>query len=203
MLLRKIHIAFFFSVLTFMIIGCKRPIQTMYDTGELKESYEIDKDKSKHGKYTRYHINGTIAEESTFDHGKQIGIKKIFTDRGILESEIQYQNGIAQGYYRVYYPTGNIKVDAQYVKGQLAGVFKQFYENGNLREVVNLDDGEENGPFEEYYLNGKLRWKGTYKNGDHEFGLLEEYDSTGLIIKKMFCDSLHICKTTWKRDEDK
>ena len=59
--------------------------------------------------------------------------------------------------------------------------------------------------FEEYYTNGKIKWKGSYRNGDHEYGLLEKYDSTGVLVKKMECDSLFICRTVWKKEgyEDK
>ena len=49
-----------------------------------------------------------------------------------------------------------------------------------------------------YYENGQIHWKGTYLNGDNEFGLLEEWDSLGTMIKRMKCDSMAVCRTFWR-----
>ena len=69
-------------------------------------------------------------------------------------------------------------------------------------EEVLFKDNEENGPFVEYYDNGEIEWKGSYLNGDNEFGILEQYDRTGVLIKKMECDSLGACITVWIKDEE-
>ena len=61
-----------------------------------------------------------------------------------------------------------------------------------------MSNNEENGPFSEYFENGQIQWKGTYRNGDNEYGILYEYDSLGTPIKIMKCDTQAICRTIWK-----
>ena len=84
-----------------------------------------------------------------------------------------------------------------YVDGVLSGAVLSYFENGTLKEFATVEDNIENGPFKEYYPNGKLKWEGQFLNGDKEFGELINYDSTGIMIRKMWCDSLAVCKTTW------
>lgn len=187
------------------LCSCNRPEKTYYETGELKEEIYKDKDGKNHGTYLRYHLEGGVAEEASFEHGKPNGVRKLFYVTGQMESESQFVNGQLNGYHRVYYPSGKLMIDAVNKNNALNGTFKKFNEDGSLQEVVTFADGEENGPFEEYYKNGKIKWKGTYRNGDQEFGLLERFDSTGVLVKTMMCDSLRICRTTWLKEgyEDK
>ncbi len=191
--------------LLILICSCNRPEKTFYDTGELKEEIHKDKDGKKHGLYRRFHMEGTVAEELNYEHDVPSGVRKLFFVNGGLESESEYKDGKLNGFHRVYYPSGKLMIDATHKNNALNGTFKKFSEAGALQEVVTFVDGEENGPFEEYYTNGKIKWKGSYRNGDHEYGLLEKYDSTGVLVKKMECDSLFICRTVWKKEgyEDK
>jgi antitoxin component YwqK of YwqJK toxin-antitoxin module len=181
-------------------LACKKSAKTFFDTGELKELIEINTDSSYHGKYKRFFISGNLAEESDFDNGVQVGVKKLFFENGKVEQETQYKDGVVNGFYKVYYESGEKKVEATIVNGKFEGIFKKYYEGGALEEVVTFKDDLENGPFEEYYKNGKLKWKGSYLNGDNEFGLLEHFDSTGTLVKTMQCDSMAICRTTWKKE---
>lgn len=198
----KIPTAFSLLLLLLLagLMACNRPEKTYYDTGELKEEIHKDKEGKNHGQYLRYHLEGGVAEESTYDHGKRTGVRKLFYVNGQLESESQIANGQLNGYHRVYYPSGKLMIDAVHKNNAYSGIFKKFNEDGSLKEVVTFVDGEENGPFEEYHRNGKIKWKGNYRNGDYEFGHLEEYDSTGVLVKTMMCDSLRICRTTWKKE---
>ena len=47
----------------------------------------------------------------------------------------------------------------------------------------------------EYHPNRKKCTGRPIFNGDNEFGLLERFDTTGTLIKKMMCDSMAICRT--------
>lgn len=192
-----------FILVTFCLLGlmaCKKSAKTYFDTGELKEVIQINADSAYHGEYQRFSISGKLAETAEFDNGVQVGTKKLYFENGKVEQETQYKDGITDGFYKVYYESGKIKVDATIKNGKFEGIFKKFYENGGLEEVVTFKDDVENGPFEEYYENGKLKWKGNYLNGDNEFGLLEHFDENGTLVKKMQCDSMAICRTTWKKE---
>lgn len=190
------------AFVVFSFLSCKKSAKTYYDTGEMKEVISLNSDSLKHGEYKRFHINGNIAETGEFENGKQVETKKLFFDNGKLESESKYENGILQGFHRVYYPSGKLMIDAKYENNMLSGSFKKFYENGVIKEVVTFVEGEENGPFEEYYQNGKIMWKGTYKmfnDEPRESGELDSFGLDGQIAKKMFCDSLFLCRTTWRK----
>ena len=84
---------------------------------------------------------------------------------------------------------------------------KEYYDSEQLKlkSESNIVKGMPHGRHVEYYKNGKMKWKGSYRNGDQEFGLLEHFDSTGVLVKTMMCDSLRICRTTWLKEgyEDK
>jgi antitoxin component YwqK of YwqJK toxin-antitoxin module len=66
----------------------------------------------KHGQYLRYHLEGGVAEEASFEHGKPNGVRKLFYVTGEMESESQFVNGQLNGYHRVYYPSGKLMIDA-------------------------------------------------------------------------------------------
>jgi antitoxin component YwqK of YwqJK toxin-antitoxin module len=190
-------IAVFFASFLF---SCKKADKTFYDTGELHELIGVNSNGERHGSYKRYDIDGSLQEEASYVEGKQQGLKKIYTDEGILESTSTYKDGVMEGPYQVFFPSGKLKIDAAYRNNAINGIFKKFYENGGLKEVVTFVDGEENGSFEEYHPNGQIEWKGTYRKGDHEYGLLERFDDKGQLLKKMMFDSTFIGKTIWKKE---
>jgi len=82
------------------------------------------------------------------------------------------------------------------------GLVKGYYPSGALKEEVTFANNVEEGPFTEYHENGHVMWKGTYRNGDHEFGLLEKFDETGVLVRKMMCDERGICHTTWTTEKE-
>lgn len=187
-------------MLFIMLVSCKKIQKTYYSSGKLMEKYEINKDSLKVGSYERYFDNGSLAETVSYRDGKQEGKRIIFHESGKEESVCNYVNGFIQGARRVYYPNGKLKYESNYKNSKLNGSFIAYYENGNKKEEVNFVDDLENGPFTEFYENGKIEWKGKYLNGENEFGLLENFDSTGVLIKKMMCDSTRNCVTIWKKE---
>ncbi|MEZ4909682.1 MAG: hypothetical protein R2774_02355 [Saprospiraceae bacterium] len=141
-----------------------------------------------------------MIEEGTYKQNLLFGKRKLYTN-GMVEIEESYDDtGSLQGTAYVYYPDGKVKIEKPYVDNKINGILKGYYPTGALKEEVTMVDNEENGPFTEYHLNGKIHWKGHYLNGDNEFGLLERFDTTGTLIKKMMCDSIGICRTFWKSD---
>lgn len=186
-------------VLSVFILSCKKENlhKTYYDSGALMEEYTITEDSLITGLYKRFHPDGGIAEECTYKNGQRNGWRKLYDTSGRLEAIYPYSDGKINGEYQAFYPSGKLKIKAQYVNNEIVGEFLKYYENGNLKERVMFKDNMENGPFEEYHENGNLKWRGSYLNGDNEFGLLEEFNEEGILIKKMMCDSMRICKTIW------
>lgn len=179
----------------------RRQVENFYESGKIMERFQITKDSLKDGLYQSWFEDGKLYEESTFLQGKLVGNRKIYFPNGQLEIWEKYNDkGELNGQYMSWYDNGNLKAEQLYVNNVLQGVLKTYYPDGKLKEQVTMKDNEENGPFTEYYPNGKMSWKGTYLQGDNEFGLLEHYDSLGVLIRKMNCDSNAICRTIWKKE---
>lgn len=184
----------------FLLFSCgTKTEKTFHENGQLMESFAVDKNGIKNGTYEAFYDDGVLYEKATYKEGKLIGKRILHFTNGQPEIVEHYnEKGELDGPYITYYKNGQIKAEKTYKKNKLEGKVLVYYENGKLFEEVYFKDSQENGPFTEYFENGKVQWKGTYLNGPNEFGELEEFDSTGILIKKMMCDSFAICRSTWK-----
>lgn len=184
-------------LLSLILLACTKTVKTNHDDGSIKEEYEVNKDGQKHGVYKRYYPEGVLAETSHFVNGVENGERKIYFPNGNLEYSLTNKNGLVEGKKMVYYDTGELLIDSEYKESKVVGKFIKYYKNGNIIEEVTFVDDLENGPFKEYYEDGTIKWKGQYLNGDNEFGIIESYDKSGQLIKKLECDSTKLCKTIW------
>lgn len=187
-------------VLTTFLIGCQlKKVENKYSNGNKMEEYTINKNGEKEGDYVAYFESGKIKERCTYIKGNYNGVRTIYFENGNIEIEEPYtENGQLNGIYKAYYPEGQLKIEKLYKDNVIIDKIKVYYSNGQVKEEVNMENNQENGPFTEYYQNGQIHWKGTYLNGDNEYGLLEEFDSLGAPIKKMKCDEMAICRTFWR-----
>lgn len=183
-----------------LFFSCRNTEQkTFHENGQVMEVFHLNANGEKHGEYISYYEDGITYEISAYTNGTLTGTRKLHYPDGNLELEETYnEKGELNGPYVTYYKNGQVMVKKNYKNNILEGEVTVYYENGQLKEKVLFTNNQENGPFTEYFQNGKIQWKGTYLNGPNEFGELEEYDSTGILIKKMLCDSLAICRSTWK-----
>ena len=189
-----------FLMLLLTITACTgKKVTTRYDSGIVKEEYQVDDDGRKHGPYTLFYENGKVREDALYHHDTLAGKRTLYFQNGNPEVEEPYdQRGQLHGKYRQYFEEGGIKLESQYVNHVITGILKVYYPEGQVKEEVTMVDNLENGPFTEFHPNGQIQWKGTYKDGDDEFGWLEQYDSKGQLIKVMRCDTPGICRTKWK-----
>jgi antitoxin component YwqK of YwqJK toxin-antitoxin module len=185
----------------FSFLSCKKEQQTFHENGKVHEVFSIDNENKRHGVFTRYDVEGNLMETAHYTHGKLDGERLIYYPEGMKEISEFYNNDQLEGMYKRFDKEGNLTFEAPYTNNVLGGIAKSYYPDGTLKEEVTFANNEENGPFTEYHENGKIAWKGTYRNGDNEFGLLEEYDKNGSLIKKLNCDERGICKTIWTREE--
>lgn len=188
------------SLLATLLYSCgMKEVTTTYDNGNIKEQFTVNKNGEKEGEYKMYAESGKLKESASYKNGQLFGKRTLYFDNGNAEIEESYTDGgLLQGVYKSYYEEGALKLEKTYDNNVLTGLVKVYYPSGKLKEEVTMVNNNENGPFQEYYENGQLHWKGTYLNGDNEFGLLEEWDSLGTMIKRMKCDSLAVCRTFWK-----
>ena len=164
------------------------------------EVYTVVNDSIKDGEYFRYYENGKLNTSCYYEKGSIEGIKKRYSDKGDLVDIETYCNGIMNGSYTVFYPNGSIKLKQIFVDDVLQGISYGYYQNGNLREKVNIKNGFENGAFEEYYPSGVLHWKGKYLSGEYEHDTLFEYNQSGHLMRKLFCQ-MGFCKTIWRSNK--
>ncbi len=196
----------YLSVLTCLLIySCKHnpytTVEIKGENGNIIHRYQFVGDSMKDGLSQHFHENGAVSITEEYNIGVLQGKRTHTRADGSIEIEERYVDGLMEGEYKVYHANGKLKVISQYTGGELTGILKSFDESGIIKEEVNFKNNEENGPFKEFHENGTIRWKGSYLNGDNEFGLLEEYDESGKLIKKMMCDSLALCKTIWTLTE--
>src|SRR6185503_14237954 len=121
--------------------------------------------------YKTYYPDGTLQEEGTKINGKQDGLRRNYTPKGVLEYELQFKNGIAQS-HRKFYEDGAIAEEAQ-VKDSCGesnpcpvDEFKRYYRNGNIwQEGSNQRTGYRTGIIKTYYPDGKIEKEEVYISG--------------------------------------
>lgn len=194
-----------YILLLIVIISCNSDLTTIKefsDDGILYKKFLIDQDSLTQGLLEVYYEDGkTVFEKANYQDGKLDGLRTLYYDSGVPEIIEQYKEDILTDTLKVFFPSGRIKKLEFYDNGVLTGLLTTFYENGSIKEEVTYADNIENGPFKEYFMNGHLKWQGQFLNGDNEIGELLQYDSSGVVIKKMMCDSLSVCRTFWTLDQ--
>lgn len=181
-----------------LFISCKQAnyVTVKDEAGHISEKYQVNENEEKNGTYESY-IDGVLVEKSLYKNGKLNGKRTLFHKNGQIEIDENYIDDQLTGTYKSYYEDGTLSQEANYIDGKMEGVLKTYFNSGTLKEEVMMVDNNENGPFKEFHENGKLSWEGTYLNGDNEFGLIQEYNDQGALIKKMMCDSMARCTTIW------
>lgn len=195
-------LSFSFALLL-SFIACKEQqlrIEERNQEGQLVRSFSIDKDSLKQGDFMSYYSDGkSIYEHSQYVNDRLHGIRTLYYDNGNKEIVESYTNGVLNDSLLVYYADGQLKLIQKYTHGVLEGQAFKYYPDGTLQEEIWFSENLENGPFKEYYPNGNIKWTGHYKDGDNERGELLFYNENGQLAKKLFCDSLSICRTIWEK----
>lgn len=181
-------------------LSCKKKVRHYFDNGVLEMVYSVNKAGNKDGDFKRYFKNGSLAETSHFKDGAQDGTRKLYYENGNIEEVQLFKNGKLDGEQKGYHENGKLKFSCTNLENLLQGEYHSYYDNGKKRLFLTFVDDLENGPFIEYYRTGGIEWKGSYRNGNKEFGLLEQYDEKGELIKKMDCDTMGVCYTIWKKE---
>jgi uncharacterized protein len=187
----------FFVIL--VLTSCAEKVRTYHDNGSLNEVYSIDDEGEKNGEYKRFSSKDILLETSNFIHGLQNGERKLYYDSGKLEEIQRFEIGKLNGPQIGFHENGKTKFTCTNKENLLQGEYHSYFDNGKKRLFLTFVDDLENGPFIEYYRSGGMEWKGNYRNGNKEFGLLEQFDEKGELIKKMQCDTLGACFTIWKK----
>jgi antitoxin component YwqK of YwqJK toxin-antitoxin module len=194
---------YFFYALILTLAACHfsktETIEKKDENGKLSERFERrTSDFAKEGKFQAFFPSGKLRQESYYRNDSIDGVQKFFYENGQVEIIEHLKNGSFEGKYQHFYPDGTLDNEGIYQNNEMTGAWVFHYKNGMIKEVVNFKKNEENGQFKEYYNNGILKTEGAYLNGDNENGPLRMYDSLGMLVKTMDCDS-GICRTSWVR----
>lgn len=199
-LMKSLISASFFLVL--LLISCKEsPVtQEQVDPGSgFHTIYSIRKeDNVYHGPYQKTDSTGLLLERGNYADGDLHGIREILFPDGKVKIRERYARGVITDLYEYFFDNGQVELKGYYIDGAMYGPWKKYDEKGNLVEVVTMVNNEEMGPFTEYYENGRVQVEGSYLHGPNEDGILNMFDETGELYKKMLCDS-GICITVWKK----
>lgn len=83
---------------------------------------------------------------------------RVYSDEGVLLSEINYVNGRPLGNYRYYYIDGKLMEEGIWDHGHQVGVLKRYDKNGNICQFFNFDEhGNRVGNQLYYYSSGTIR----------------------------------------------
>jgi antitoxin component YwqK of YwqJK toxin-antitoxin module len=187
-------------LLALTLISCQKREKIYYDNGKIKEIFQLNAKGEKHGKFESFYENGKILEKSEYKNGLLEGKRYFYYENGEIEEIQMFEEGKLKGEQLGYHENGVLKFKCFNEGNKLEGKYLSYYDNGKKLLYLNFINDLENGPFEEYYTNEVIKWKGTYRNGNKEFGLLEQFDEKGELIKKMNCDTLGMCTTIWKKE---
>jgi len=174
-----------------------RAVESFNEAANLTEKYTVDDQNRRQGWCEGYTPEGKLFEKAFYKNDTLDGERILYYDNGKKESIEHYKNGIHEGIYQHFYENGVLQMEGLYRNDKMCCEWKAYYPTSELKEIVTFKNNEENGPFTEYYKNGTLKTRGNYLNGDNEDGLLEMFDESGKLIKKMTCVK-GICRTIRK-----
>ena len=143
------------------------------------------------GEFTSYFKDGKIAVESTYQDGKQHGIRKEWYMNGFMYTnlfrETEYVHGkpIKDNLYNldsniymrstyndssridsIYeYNSKSLLIVTEVIRNQLHGEHKLYHKNGNIWQEGRLDKGLPDGVWKEYSDNGTLISKVRFNKG--------------------------------------
>jgi antitoxin component YwqK of YwqJK toxin-antitoxin module len=129
----------------------------------------------RHGRYYRFHDNGSVSQVTTYKIGRKHGQFKSFHENGTLRSEVVYSSNSRQGQYKQYYPDGSLFETSFYVDNNREGICVNYYDG----------EGDSTGP-----MHLKTEYVKNKKHGEQK-----EYNRQGALIKtRFFSDNREVKK---------
>lgn len=96
-----------------------------FESGELKFRYSryLADDRRqwiRHGPFTAFYKDGTIASEGTFEHGSESGVWRDYHENGRVAAQGEYRAGMKHGVWRYWNEQGKFELEEKYELGVLA-----------------------------------------------------------------------------------
>lgn len=98
----------------------------------------IYKDGIMHGPVIMYnHLNGKIWQETSYNNGKEHGLRKLWFADGKVAHTSYITNGVLDGEMTDYYTNGIMMRKVNYMEGKLCGLYQYWNSDGKLMEEKN------------------------------------------------------------------
>lgn len=150
-----------------------------------------------------YPFEATV-EEGFYKDDRREGLWKKYHPNGKLRSEITYEWGKPFGPYKVYYASGQIEESGNWEEGRNIGEFKRFHDNGTMQQHFYFDEtGRRTGTQYYFHDNGQPSLIVDIVAGK-ENGPMKRYDETGRLIEEKSFDKGYVKSSTlYSKTKDK
>lgn len=146
---------------------------------------QLDANGKRHGKWSKTYENGSIRYTGEFEHGKEIGIFKFFTEENPNTPAItkEFIKNSDQIIVKYFYPDGKLKSIGQMVGQNRYGKWVYYFKDGiKILSEETYENGMLEGDYKIFYINGKLtEWSVYKKNLLH--GVSNRYTESGVLIE--------------------
>jgi antitoxin component YwqK of YwqJK toxin-antitoxin module len=180
-----------------------RGIYTTYFSEGGKEEHGDWQGNRNVGEYKRFHENGTIAQDFSFNEfGKREGIQHYYFPNGKVQMTAEIDNGTAHGMVKVYYSDGELRSEKMIVNGSVDKSTIKEYKAQNrekrleetptlpVQETVpaeqdrpNLVEFKDTGFNTLYNRNQQVTQVGEFKEGRLWNGKWHRYNGDGILNK--------------------
>lgn len=127
-----------------MYLGKNKTGEWKFYSEEKKEALiciEFYSANIKHGKSTKYHLNGNKAEELFYNNDKKHGEWIQYYANAVICIRSAYNMGQLNGRFETFYANGVKEITGNYKKGIRTGDWHFFGEDGTLRKTINYING--------------------------------------------------------------
>lgn len=135
-----------------------------------------------------WYPNGQMMEQTTYSHGKPIGVSTSWYSSGHIKKRLTYgSDGWKSGVSTEWYPDPeNHKMEeGSYLKDDKIGVWETWYTDGRRSSEVTYIDGKEDGYYSEWHPDGSKKVLGRFRDGKRE-GVWVWWDENGNREEKTF-----------------
>ena len=167
-----------------------------YDNGKILSEYHMLRDNSGSiefhkkdgvldGKWTRWYINGNIAEKGNYKNGN--GLWEGWYVSNAKQFNCEYENGDKVGTFQEWDVRGELIKKIDYNRGKRIREYL-VVRDGNGHMELNKINGVLDGSWVKWYSKGKKEEVGEYKDGV-KVGTWSRYNLSGLILEEWNYDN--------------
>ena len=118
-----------------------------------------------HGPWSRFHANGALAEQGTYEKGRKLGVWRRFHENGMKAREATYKEDLEMGLATTWHASGKMLARGRFAQGVRVGTWSFFDDAGQPTSKGDFKSGQRHGRWLLFDENGKPSSKGRYAKG--------------------------------------